>query len=151
MVTSIAPHYGEKVEKNYHALWESCWEEDENKNKKNLIDYVNFQFYSGDKKKMDKSLESYANTVYKKQVDNYPGTKVLAGVKTAEVNDKSYWMNPYFALKEMRRMHEQNILPGIFFWSADSSFDNAHSDGQTRFPHEIRALRMLNSIYDDHC
>ncbi|CAM0958775.1 unnamed protein product [Alopecurus aequalis] len=141
MVTSIAPFYDPKVQANYQALWKSCSNE-------NLIDYVNFQFYSGDKKKwMDSGAGAY-DAVYDEQVGNYPGAKVLASFKTAKADANSYWLDAQIALPLLKWVHKKNKLPGIFIWSADSSYyeDNSQPEHHNnRFRHEKHALSILNS------
>ncbi|CAM0958774.1 unnamed protein product [Alopecurus aequalis] len=143
IVTSIAPHYEPKAQANYQALWQSCRAD-------KLIDYVNFQFYSNDLNLSPNAgilqPREYAETVYFKQMRNYPDAKVLASINTLNPIHNKRGLQARDALRMAWRLHQEHKLPGIFFWSADSSFGDYRSQPEGEmFQHEKEALRMVMS------
>ncbi|KAJ4796408.1 Chitinase 2 [Rhynchospora pubera] len=117
---SIAPYNDTTVQEMYKALWASTY--------RNVIDYVNFQFYAYPEIQNAQQYVQY----YDDQVTNYPGANVLAGFSTGNEDDK---INN--CLNGCRALKAQGRLNGIFNWSADNSL--VHN----RFNYEAEAQNIL--------
>uniref|UniRef100_A0A0E0BAK1 GH18 domain-containing protein n=1 Tax=Oryza glumipatula TaxID=40148 RepID=A0A0E0BAK1_9ORYZ len=121
LITSIAPY--SDTESYYISLWNEY---------KNVIDYVNYQFYAYGRDTTDQDYIRYYNT---QANGNFAGGSVLAAINTnsqAVINI----VNPDVALQACSELNQR--LPGIFFWSADAS----HNQNQG-FTYEARAQQML--------
>ncbi|KAJ4833881.1 hypothetical protein Tsubulata_047726 [Turnera subulata] len=117
---SIAPFEDQgQVQSHYKALWRSYG---------HLIDYVNFQFYAYEKTTVTQFIK-----YFKQQKSNYNGGKVLASITT----DGSGGLSPangFFTA--CRNLKSQQLLGGIFIWSADTSKGKG-------FPYEKQAQTLL--------
>ncbi|XVF68656.1 hypothetical protein PTKIN_Ptkin11bG0018900 [Pterospermum kingtungense] len=105
---SIAPYADDEVQRQYFALWRKYG---------NIIDYVNFQFYSYDRGTTIPQFLNYFNN----QSSNYVGGKVLVSFQS----DVSRGLTPddgFFTACNM--LKNQNKLYGIFVWCADDSKAN---------------------------
>lgn len=117
---SIAPFDDDQVQSHYMALW---------KNYGHFIDYVNFQFYAYDKGTSVSQFIGYYNS----QTSNYKGGKVLVSF----ISDGSGGLTPengFFTA--CNRLKSQQMLNGIFVWSADDSKARG-------FPYEKRSQYVI--------
>lgn len=121
-IASIAPY--DDVHRFYSALWRS--------NHSQLIDYVNFQFYTYD---ASTSVSQYLK-YYKRATRKYSGGKVLASFST----DPPTGVSASTVLTACRQLREEGELPGIFVWSADSTIDSSFDD---KFNYEKQAQSLL--------
>ncbi|KAJ7970774.1 chitinase 2-like [Quillaja saponaria] len=89
-----------------------------NQNYKQHIDFVNYQFYAeSDPIKSVKDFKSiYINKI---DVNNYYDAKLLAGFSTA-ISDSGTLKKEIF-FQASRDLVKDNLLAGIFIWSADNS------------------------------
>ncbi|KAI4382353.1 hypothetical protein MLD38_008327 [Melastoma candidum] len=102
---SIAPFDDDQVQSHYLALW---------KKYRQIIDYVNFQFYAYDQGTTVDQFLGYFN----EQSEKYSGGKVLVSF----ISDGSGGLSPadgFFTA--CTRLKSQGKLHGIFIWSADDS------------------------------
>ncbi|KAL0537706.1 hypothetical protein IC582_026691 [Cucumis melo] len=117
---SIAPFDDDTVQSHYMALWRKYGD---------LIDYVNFQFYSYGKGTTVSQFLNHFDT----QSSNYEGGKVLASFAT----DGSGGLKPEKGFfKACNTLQSRGELHGIFVWSADDSKKN-------NFRNEIQAQNLL--------
>nr|XP_043618598.1 chitinase 2-like [Erigeron canadensis] len=105
---SIAPYEDNgPVQSHYTALW---------KKYKNVIDYVNFQFYAYDKL----SVSQFVSHFNHQQASSYAGGQLLASF----ITKGNLGLRPedgfFEACKQLKR---QGKLGGIFVWCADESKD----------------------------
>ncbi|XP_078167765.1 chitinase 2-like [Carex rostrata] len=124
---SIAPFDG--VENYYSNLYNKYG---------NIIDYVNFQFYSYSQSTTVSQFLSY----FDKQSSKYTGGKVLVSFLTENNNDESYGgLKPgkgFF--KACKTLKKNGKLHGIFVYSADDTFKNKNN-----FKYEKQAQELLAS------
>ncbi|KAJ7970775.1 chitinase 2-like [Quillaja saponaria] len=106
-------------------------------NYKQHIDFVNYQFYAeSDPIKSVKDFKSiYINKI---DVNNYYDAKLLAGFSTATSDSGTLKKEVFF--QASRDLKSDNLLAGIFIWSAD----NSESD-QKNFNNEEEAQDILDS------
>lgn len=122
---SIAPYADETVQTYYKALW---------KNYSNVIDYVNFQFYSYPNTTTVSQFLAYDET----QRSNYEGGKVLTSI----ISDDSKGLLPENGFfNACRILQQQEKLPGIFIWSADTSKAKGNN-----FEYERQAQALLANV-----
>ncbi|KAF8730795.1 hypothetical protein HU200_016658 [Digitaria exilis] len=122
ITTSIAPFEDPVIQKYYQPLW---------KKYSGVIDYVNFQFYGyGANTDVDLYVQFYNN-----QLANYPGAKVLASFMTGNTTGL---ISPDLGISAAKELQGQNKLPGLFIWSADSSFQSSYG-----FKYEIQGQQII--------
>ncbi|KAI5072306.1 hypothetical protein GOP47_0012412 [Adiantum capillus-veneris] len=120
-IASIAPFDG--VESQYTALWGQY---------SNVIDLVNFQFYSYGG---SISASQYVS-LYNGAAAKYGGgAKVLASFSTGGAG-----LEPSTVLSACRQLKASGKLPGIFIFSADDSYKSS-----TKFQYEQQAQALLAS------
>ncbi|KAH6556014.1 hypothetical protein KP509_1Z210800 [Ceratopteris richardii] len=102
-VASIAPFDG--VQTQYKALWDQY---------NNVIDLVNFQFYSYPSSTSASQFVSYYNTA---AATYGGGAKVLASFSSGGVGPA-----PSTELSAIQQLKSNGKLPGIFIFSADGSY-----------------------------
>ncbi|CAL5197375.1 unnamed protein product [Lathyrus oleraceus] len=96
MVVSIAPT--QVVESYYHILY---------LNNKDIIDLVDYQFYSQKFSTKEEIIE-----LYKKLVVNYTPALVLPGIPGDPILNET-----------IKYLLEQNAIPGVFFWDSEDSIN----------------------------
>ncbi|KAJ1275141.1 hypothetical protein BS78_05G113800 [Paspalum vaginatum] len=122
IATSIAPFEDPVIQEYYQALWRKY---------SGVIDYVNFQFYAyGANTDVPLYVEFYDN-----QTANYPGATVLASFKTGNVTGL---ISPDLGISAAQELQQQNKLPGLFIWSADSSKNSSYG-----FKYETEAQQII--------
>ncbi|KAH7415918.1 hypothetical protein KP509_14G066400 [Ceratopteris richardii] len=117
-VASIAPFDG--VQTQYKALWDQY---------NDVIDLVNFQFYSYSSSTSASQFVSYYNTA---AATYGGGAKVLASFSTGGVGPA-----PSTALSACQQLQSAGTLPGIFIFSADGSY------AASSFQYEQQAQALL--------
>ncbi|KAJ7970776.1 chitinase 2-like [Quillaja saponaria] len=125
-IVSISP--SPELDQHYLPLYQ---------NYKQHIDFVNYQFYAeSDPIKSVKDFKSiYINKI---DVNNYYDAKLLAGFSTATSDSGTLKKEVFF--QASRDLKSDNLLSGIFIWSAD----NSESD-QKNFNNEEEAQDILDS------
>lgn len=117
-MASIAPYPG--TDGYYTELW---------KNYSNVIDYVNYQFYS----EGDMSVDNYLS-VFDEAKAMYPGGTIIPSFET--INNGTAIV-PSTGLEACQKLKNSGELHGIFIWSADQSYKD--------FQYEIGAQSLLAS------